>query len=394
MARTKATARKDGSMFRRGSTHRCVIEEFWPGTDLDLDAMVVASRLGPLPGVALSNEPIDPDLLRSETFEWSHAQVAQHFASLKDPALLALVQKERLTGRALHMLLERRELLAQRNPAVPLGDLARFEEEVEKLCACDDAVVVMTCGRSLWLATGGKQSADEMLWFKHVEEKTVFNRVMISHDFNGESNIHRRHVELRFARCVGVSKTLEENVVTVAFRSSVVVMHHIAFNPETDILLEIRQCPAEAHFVEHGKKIQTIGYDMYNFTWKPNLHSLMPRQLRLALRELFLIRRFRPEHALARFDKHLLYYVFSFLTVDVLTPIPLTLDGLAAVKNARISNRRAKKIGQPKFSDEAQFEDGFAVSAFTQHVVPDIQFQFQHGVNTYDIGGEIIKFGL
>src|SRR4051812_28834970 len=108
MARTKATARKSTSMFRRGGNYRCVVEDFWPGMDLDLDVMVIASRLGPLPGdVSLNAEGMDPALLRGEAFEWSAAQVAQHFA--KDPVLLELVQKERLTGRALHMLLERRQ---------------------------------------------------------------------------------------------------------------------------------------------------------------------------------------------------------------------------------------------------------------------------------------------
>jgi hypothetical protein len=385
MARTKATARKG----MRGRVN-CVIEEFWPGGNLDFEVYLMHAVLGPLPGVAIAEDGIDPVLLRAEAFEWSHAEVLEHFSSLNEPVFVELVQKEKLTGRAMHMLLERRELLVQRHPTVPLGDLARFEAELEKLFRCDDAVIVISCSRSLWLASNGKSGADEIMWYRHVQAKTVFDRVVVSLDAHEENEMHKRHVELRFAEIAGVSKGLDEDCVIVAFRAPFVVLHHACFDPETVVLSNVQKCPVEAHFVEHGKKIQSISYDLYNFSWTPKMHSLMPRKLRLALRELVLIRRFRPDHAFARFDKNLLLYLFSFATLDVVTPVPLSMDSMAKVRKARALN--ACLVARTDFNSDASFEATPEQAAFAQSGA-EFNFEFREGVNEYVIGEGVVKFG-
>jgi hypothetical protein len=367
----------------------CVIEDFCPGGINLVDVYLMHALLGPLPGVSIAEDGIDPVLLLTEAFEWSHAKVLQHFSALGEPVFVELVTMEKLTGRAMHMMLERRELLVQRHPAVALGDLARFEAELVKLFQCNDAVIVISCSRSLWLASSGKAGADEMMWYKHVEANTVFDRVMVSLDAHEENAMHRRHVELRFAKIAGVSKGLDEDTVIVAFRSPCVVLHHVCFDPETVVLSNVQKCPVEAYFVEHGKKIQSISYDLYNFSWSPKMHSLMPRQLRLALRELFLIRRFCPDHAFARFDKNLLMYLFSFATRDVVTPVPLSMDSMTKVRSARSLNAR---LARPDFNSDASFEATPEQAAFAQSGA-EFNFEFREGVNEYVIGEGVVKFG-
>ncbi len=382
-------------MHDRNIRQSFLIADFWgPGSDLELQPRQnPICYIGQLPGVAAGNDirkTVGATLTRSAAYEWSHERVCEHFRGLKDDALLAIVQKELLDGRALENVSAHLKHLQRRLPDVPLGVWSRFEAEAERLCAFDDAIITLLVPRLLRQATAGRAGVDEIAWFKHVQENTILSKVVWLSDY-GLENVARRQVEFRYARIVGVTKGVEDTI-GVAFRAATVVLHHVSGVVEKDPFTGVSSCAVQSHYLRRGQpQMRSFSFDLLAFEWKPHLHPITPHCHRLALIQLMLIRRFCPSHTLARFDKHLLYHLFSFLVADVVSPVSLGSDAAMYVAQTARANYWLKHLPLPQFSDKETDRPSFLNAGLA--ALPGVQLQFHSGINTYDIGGMTIKFG-
>ena len=217
--------------------------------------------------------------------------------------------------------------------------------------------------------------------------------------------------DLRYAKVVAMGSVFWDGITNNPYQKGIILalmaktmIHHRSMQPRAEFDIHIQLMPCISHVFgtgAHGEPTlpKPIEWDAYNpVAWTRKTHVLYPRSIRLAIRQLWLIKRFR-DTVLSRFDANLLSYVCGFLVgsdLDGLLPFALSNLNLGHVVQTRHRNREVQmlqgSIEDPIFPNDAVVSTRFENADFGMQ--SDLQFQAVQGkANTFNVDGTQITFG-
>lgn len=297
--------------------------------------------------------------IRPTPATWTPEQVRDHFSKVKGLEEFGeFFFKEEVDGVGLLDILKNKKdfdrHLVRKSKDITWGQRQRLFREIEELSKHDRYFVVAYSPRMM--------EASEV---KAMFDKEKVFQISVKHNFNynsgyslgygggaygqaGKNFFAWRQVDIRFPK-LEFYETTSSQTVNGAFLcfSGYTMCIHETKNPTSDG--NILQVPGVSTIYSSGGYEKVIEWDGLNGSnWSFKTHMAYPHHVRLAIKELLLIREFRKNHPISRFDTNLLLYFFNFLLPDdnqCLSPIKPNVHAYRNVIEARERNIKIKRGG-------------------------------------------------